>query len=317
MKLKEIYEFIVKEGIKADPRGEQIIKRELQRAKKDYDDLKKDEKEEFDKESLRNPYSDTRILYGDKDKNIRGILIGIDMEVGELLIADRLRQKGKKIDLVVSHHPEGAAYAGFYKVMGMQVDILAKLGVSEVQAENLLQERMDEVSRKVLPVNHARAVDAAKLLDIPFMCCHTPADNHVVTYLQKIFDDKKPHDLKDVINILKKIPEYKDASKINAGPRIISGKSKSRTGKIFVDMTGGTEGSKEIFEKLGEAGVGTIICMHLSEGHLKKAKEAKINVVIAGHIASDTLGINLLLDKLEKKEKFKIECCSGFTRIKR
>jgi hypothetical protein len=57
--------------------------------------------------------------------------------------------------------------------------------------------------------------------------------------------------------------------------------------------------------------------MHLSEEHFKKVKEANLNAVIAGHISSDTLGLNLLLDKIEKIEPFQVTACSGFTRIKR
>jgi putative NIF3 family GTP cyclohydrolase 1 type 2 len=57
--------------------------------------------------------------------------------------------------------------------------------------------------------------------------------------------------------------------------------------------------------------------MHLSEEHFKKVKSANLNVVIAGHISSDTLGLNLLLDRVEKEEKFEITDCSGFRRIRR
>ena len=57
--------------------------------------------------------------------------------------------------------------------------------------------------------------------------------------------------------------------------------------------------------------------MHLSEEHLAKVKCANLNVVIAGHIASDNLGLNLLLDKIEKEEKFNCVSCSGFQRIRR
>jgi putative NIF3 family GTP cyclohydrolase 1 type 2 len=217
----------------------------------------------------------------------------------------------------MAHHPEGRALAGFYKVMEMQADIIANLGVNTVKAEKLLEERIQKVSRSVLPVNHTRAVDAAKLLDIPFMCCHTPADNHVATYLQKLMDKKKPRRISDIIKILLEIPEDQQASKIGAGPTIINGSAKSLAGKVFIDMTGGTEGSKEIFKNLSDAGIGTIVGMHFSEDHLKKAKEEKVNMVIAGHISSDTLGLNLLLDKVEKRNKIKVECCSGFFRIKR
>ena len=95
------------------------------------------------------------------------------------------------------------------------------------------------------------------------------------------------------------------------------GDPKKDAGKVFVDMTGGTEGPKKIFPRLSQAGVGTIVAMHLSEEHFKHAKDEHINVVIAGHIASDTLGLNLLLDEIEKSGKLNIIPCSGFIRVKR
>jgi len=59
------------------------------------------------------------------------------------------------------------------------------------------------------------------------------------------------------------------------------------------------------------------VAMHLSEEHFKQAKGEHINVVIAGHIASDNLGLNLILDQIEKVEELKIINCSGFVRIRR
>ena len=81
-------------------------------------------------------------------------------------------------------------------------------------------------------------------------------------------------------------------------------------------MTGGTGGSEEAFEKLAIAGVGTVIGMHIGEKHRKEAEKNHINIVIAGHMASDSLGINLLLDKLQQ-EGIEILPCSGLIRIKR
>ncbi len=82
-------------------------------------------------------------------------------------------------------------------------------------------------------------------------------------------------------------------------------------------MTGGTEGSKEIFEKYVQSGVSTLVGMHLSEEHLKNAKKANLNVVVAGHISSDVLGLNLLFDEVEKEGKLKFVSISGFERIRR
>ncbi len=317
MLLEKIYETIVAKGLEADPRGKNKVIKSLDRKKKSYKDMKKEEKEFFDVQSLTNPYADTRILHGTGEEDIRAALVGIDMEMAELLLADRLSSKGQKIDLVIAHHPEGRAFANFYEVMHMQADILNKFGVPINVAENLLHERIKEVERKLSPVNHARSVDVARLLDIPFLCVHTPADNMVASYLQRTFNKRKPNTLEDILKILKEIPEYREAAKNNTGPKILLGLKERKAGKIFVDMTGGTEGSKDVFESLVNSGVNTIVGMHLSEDHRKEAEKHHVNVVIAGHISSDNLGMNLMLDEIQKKGSLKVLSCSGFRRFKR
>ncbi|MBC7190575.1 MULTISPECIES: NGG1p interacting factor 3 protein, NIF3 [Thermodesulfovibrio] len=317
MKLIELYKKAIQTGIENDPRGKEVVLKELEKRKKDYEGIPDKKKEFFDTESLENPYSDSRILFGTGDEEIKTIIAGIDMEVGELVLADSLRKNGTQVDLVLSHHPEGGAYARLFSVMYMQADILGRFGVPINIAESLMEGRIKEVERRLMPVNHTRAVDAARLLNIPFMCLHTPADNMVATYLQKLFDEKKPYTLDDVIELLLEIPEYRDAEKNNAGPKILIGSKERKAGKIFVDMTGGTEGSKDIFQSMALSGINTVVAMHLSEDHRKEAEKNHINVVIAGHIASDTVGLNLLLDKITEGEDIKILECSGFKRIKR
>ncbi len=262
-------------------------------------------------------FADSAILYGDPRTEIDKIMVGIDIEVSELLLADRIRQS-QGLDLVLSHHPEGQAWASFYKVMQLQVDLLKKLGVSKKIAQELLDERMREVERKVISQNHMRSVDAARLLDMPFMCVHTPADNQVYYFLGQLVKNKKPKALQDIVDLLLEIPEYKAAAKDSAGPRIIAGNPRRPVGKVSLEMTGGTEGPKEALDKLYKAGVRTLVCMHLSEEHFKKVKDINLNVVIAGHISSDTLGLNLLLDRLERqaKKRFSVTDCSGFRRIR-
>ena len=316
MRLREIYRMAVKKGMENDPRGKREVEKELRRRKKGYDKLSQEEKRDFDLEKLTHPYSDTRILYGDPNEEVKTLLVGIDIGEGELLLTDRLRAQGKKIDLTLSHHPAGRAYASFYEVMGMQAQILSQYGIPINVAEDLLEPRIKEVERKVLPVNHMRAVDMARLLDIPFLCIHTPADNMVATYLKRVIDRKKPDTVEEVMEILKRIPEYKESSKNNAGPKVIIGKKERSAGRVFVDMTGGTEGSEKIFEKLSTAGIGTIVGMHISEKHYKEAEKHHINVIVAGHMASDTLGVNLLLDEIEKKGRLTIISCSGFRRYR-
>lgn len=316
MKLKEIYELAIKEGIAADPRGKEEVEKSLERVKSKYDSLDVKEKEFFDEEKLRNPYSDTRILAGDPDTEVRTVLAGIDMEIGEVLLADRLREKGNPIDLLVSHHPEGSALASLSEVMHMQADIWHKQGVPINVAESLINKRMKEVFRLLMPINHNRAIDAARILNIPFICVHTPSDNLVASFLQKFFDEDPPYTLKDVVAKLRSLPEFKEAAKEGTGPNIQVGTEENRAGRVLVDMTGGTEGPKEAIEKLAAAGVGTLVGMHMGEKIRKEAEKHNINVVIAGHMASDSTGMNLFLDRLEKKG-IKILACSGLKRVSR
>jgi hypothetical protein len=317
VRLREFFEHAIQAGMDADPRGRAAALQDLQDTRQSYDELKEEDRPSFDLDKLTNPYADSRILHGDPDGEVKKLLVGIDVETPELLLADRLNEKGASIDLVLGHHPEGRAYASFYEVMRMQADILNRFGVPINVAESQLDGRMKEVARSVLPSNHARPVDAARLLGISYACIHTPADNLVSTHLQTLLDREGPARLKDVLRLLKAIPEYREASKINAGPRLFVGSDDQRTGKIFVDMTGGTSGSKDTIERLSQSGVGTLVCMHLSEDHRKEAEKHHLRVVIAGHIASDNLGLNLLLDHLGTHGRLDVLECSGFRRVLR
>ena len=318
MKLETLYKNAVKIGIENDLRGKKEITRILKEEKDRYDKMGTEEKEFFDRERLFNPFSDTRILNGEPNTEVKTAIVGIDMQVGEILLAYLLnKERPKKIDLLISHHPEGIALAQLYDVMKLQSDLLALYGVTISVAEQLMEKRISEIERRLMPANHTRAVDAAKLLGLPMMCIHTPGDNCVTNYLKKTFEKEKPFKLRNAMSILKKIPEYRNAAKSQVPPKIVSGSENSRCGKIFVDMTGGTGGSKDIFEKYAQSGVSTIIGMHLSEEHLENAKKANLNVIIAGHISSDTLGLNLLFDEIEKTEKLEFVSASGFERIRR
>jgi len=313
MKIHEIYKLAINKGIGADFRGKEDIDKMLKRLKEKYEKMEPDEKEEFDLERLENPFSDTRILFGDSQKEVKKILVGVDIDGEELLLAEKLGG----IDLAISHHPRGKALAGLDDVMRLQIDVLAQYGVPVNIAEKLLQKRIEEVARGLAPQNHNRAVDMARHLNIPLMCVHTPCDNLVAKFVDEKLKKDNPVFVEDIIKSLKEIPEYKEAIKIGVGPQIFVGDKENRAGKIVLtEITGGTEGAPEIYEKLAQAGAGTIIGMHISEKHREEAEKAHVNVVIAGHISSDSLGVNLFLDELEKNG-IEVVPCSGLIRIKR
>lgn len=320
MNLKELYEACIKSAIDVDPRGKDFVLKTLESSKKDYEKIKDENKKKyFDKESLTNPYADTRILNGNSDKEIKKIFCGIDMGVGELLLADRLNEKNANIDLVITHHPNGYAYAKFYEVINMQADIHALIGVPINRAEAITKKRISEVERSVSPANHMRDLDAAKLLGLPYMCMHTVADNHVETYLTKLIEHKKPYVISDIIDLLNDIKEYQIASENNNPPKIYLGTEKNRAGKVLVDMTGGAVFDVKMIPALANAGIGTLVVMHLPEKHIEECEKHNINIVCAGHMASDSLGLNLMFKSIkeENKKHFDILPASGYILVER
>jgi len=313
MKTKEIFNLAISLGQEADFRSKKELENLLERKKKAYQKLSPKEKEIFDKEALENPYLDSRIYYLGEDKEIKKVLVGINIEVEDLLLAKEL----KDIDLVIAHHPVGKGLSNLADVMELQCDVLNYYGVPINIAEGLMKERISEVARGVHALIHEKPVEAARLLKINLINVHTPADNLVARFLKDLIEKKNPERIEDVMSLLLNIPEYKEAAKLGAGPKIFVGAQENRCGKIaLTEITGGTEGSPKLYEKMAQAGIGTVISMHQSEEHRKEAEAAHINVVVAGHCASDSLGMNLFLDQLEKKG-IEIVPCAGLIRVKR
>ncbi|MFQ6107730.1 MAG: NGG1p interacting factor NIF3 [Thermoplasmata archaeon] len=316
MKVQDIYDLALRMGMEADPRGKKFVLGELRKTKKKYEEMRKEEREEFDLEKLKNPYSDTRILYGDEDRKVKRVLAGIDITSGEVVLADRLEDKGRKIDVILGHHPRGRALAELHDVMHLQEEWMRSLGVPINIAEGVMRERIREVERRLMPANHMQPVDACRIFDIPLITVHTPCDNLGHRFVQRLMNRKKPETVGDVMRELKKIPEYKEAVKNCAGPKIIIGAKEDKAGKVVVKFTGGTMPGKEVYKEMSQAGVGTMISMHIPDDHLEEVKKHHMRFVVAGHMASDSIGLNLLVDELEGKG-IEVISCSGFIRNSR
>ena len=319
MKIYDAYRLAIETGMSKDPRPEEEVRKVLSDANEAYEKLEDDRKDLFDTERLWNPYTDSRfsaLAEESKDIDVNSVMWGIDIGTGEVLLADRLREKGRDISALVAHHPIGTARSRFPEVMSIQADMFHNVGMPINVAEGILKPRVDEVLRNVLGSNYNQAVDAAKLLGIPLFNVHSPADNMVQDYLEVLFSEKVPYRLSDITDTLLTEPEFRSAARCNDGPRIMVGSKDDRCGKVVFKMTGGTSGPKEMYQKLADAGVGTVVGMHFPESHYEEARKAKVNLIISGHMASDSLGINLISDVWER-EGIEVIPCSGLIRCSR
>jgi len=217
--------------------------------------------------------------------NIKKIFAGIDMGTAEIMLAKQLGA-----DLVISHHPmAGSPRINLHQVMENQIDRMMEAGVPINKAQKALREKKEEVERALHVTNYDRAVSAAKLLGMPYMNIHTPADliaqRTVQEYVDRCLGDKPKTRLKELVDCLKEISEYK---KTPAGP--------------VIRVAGGTGGGVNVYKAYFEAGIGTLVVMHAKEDVIKAVKEQNTgNIVVAGHMASDSIGMNGILTKLESR----------------
>jgi len=221
-------------------------------------------------------------------EGIKKVLMGVDMDTPELLLAKQLGY-----DCVVSHHPKNTNVE-ILELLKTHIFKLEALGIPRNKGQKLLEERKEELSYNRHVENTRRSESAAKLMGFPYMCIHTPADRIgeaiVQAFLDEKFKDKPDTTVQEVADALEGIAEYKNSAR---KPVIRVGAKESYAGKIYVLMSGLTGPGPKILKEYFEAGVGTLVLMHIPEKDAKELKEQGIgNVLVAGHMSSDSLGLN-------------------------
>jgi len=230
-------------------------------------------------------------------ENIKKVLMGVDMDTAELLLAKQLGY-----DCVVSHHPRNTN-PKILDVLHDHYKKLEALGVPINKSQKMMEERKGSLGYNNHVSNSRRSESAAKLLGMPYLSLHTPADliseKIVSDFLNKKFGDKPYTKVGEVADALEEIPEYKNSLR---KPVIRVGSKESYAGKIYVLMSGLTGPGAKILKAYFDAGVGTLVMMHIPEADAKEIKSHGVgNVLIAGHMSSDSLGMNVIAKKWAEK----------------
>ena len=231
-----------------------------------------------------------------KGRRLRKILVSIDVGVGELLLA---RDLG--CDAVIAHHPAGGkAKLDGYKVFLRHIDQLKEAGVPDDIAREAVKPKLRVLELQHHPDNYDQVPNAAKKLRMPLVSIHSPCDEIGRQMIQQALKGVDTNStVKEVVSRIARFPEFrKAATKIE----VRLGSSKNKTGKIAISHAAYTYGGYEIARTYFQHGIGTLSYIHVSETDLTKlASEPSGNLIVLGHIASDWLGINKLLQELEKR----------------
>ena len=228
-----------------------------------------------------------------KGRNINKVMIAVDVGTAELLLA-----KSLGCDAVIAHHPIGIAAVNFYRVFDRHVDYLTEHGVPKKVAKEAVDKLKDRVETRTHADIYGDVVGAAKAIKMPLVNIHQPCDEYMrKTIFQKIKSGKTEYVL-DIVKSVEEIPEFKHAA---TRVKVRYGSEKSRAGRWALVIAAGTNGGYPIAKAYFQHGVDTVIYLHVDYGDLTKLKEDKLkgNLVVLGHMAGDSLGLNALADRLE------------------
>ena len=228
-----------------------------------------------------------------KGRNINKVMIAVDVGTAELLLA-----KSLGCDAVIAHHPIGIAAVNFYRVFDRHVDYLTEHGVPKNVAKDAVGKLKDRVETRTHADIYGDVVGAAKAIKMPLVNIHQPCDEYMrQTIFEKIQSGKAEY-VSDIVKSVQEIPEFKHAA---TRVKVRYGSEKGRAGRWALVIAAGTNGGYPIAKAYFQHGVDTVIYLHVDYGDLTKLKEDKLkgNLVVLGHLAGDSLGLNALADRLE------------------
>jgi len=242
--------------------------------------------------------------------NVSKILYGIDIGVPELLYA---KQQG--FDCVIAHHPVGLI--NHWKVFWRHEKQLISKGLSKKEAR-------DVVEKKTLSFKfgaHARNYDAipsfARLIEMPFLNIHCPSDELgrrlISASIETLVKERSNPSLMEVkIHLERSFLEFQKAQ---TRIEIAKGEEDNYLGNWIFSHGAFTNGGFGIAQCYYQHDIDTVIYIHIAPAELFQIlKLDSGQLVITGHLASDSIGINPFLNKLTEENGMHITAIGGLIR---
>ncbi len=241
--------------------------------------------------------------------DVRRALFGIDADVGTLLAAKQLGY-----DLVIAHHPLGGkASLGIVKVFEKHAANLERAGVPRRAALAAVRAMQAEHAPRVHALNYDHVPSLARLLGMPVMSIHNPCDE----IGRRVMDEtlrkavKRTSKVSSAVAALNGLPEFASAETDIA---IRMGKATNPVGRYVVLHGAGTNGGYHVAKCAFDHGIDTVVYIHIDPGHLARLRAefggSRKNLVVTGHVASDSIGINVLVRALRERG-LEVACASG------
>jgi len=258
-------------------------------------------------------------------KDIRRLIFTMDANVGLLHMAKQLGY-----DAVVGHHPCGVLLKRG-DVYRRHIDLLEEHGIPREKAMKSLAESIEAAVRRIenkrfrmlyyeSPNQTVLEVDAARMLNLPFMNVHNPLDEKGRRILQSKMDEavvKNPHlKLRDVLKLIEELPEARYARDVyGISPHISIGQPSAEAPKVVFVHGALSAPHAEIVKFYWENGFKTVIALHGEFETLEELRKGKQgNLILTGHFLGDSLGMTPFIHALREKG-LEVVCMGGIIDI--
>ncbi|HMD78860.1 MAG TPA: hypothetical protein VKF39_02635 [Nitrososphaerales archaeon] len=218
----------------------------------------------------------------------------MDTGPSEIILA---KQAG--YDLLIGHHPVGPARLTFSNVVRRHVDFMLEKGVPRQEAEEAVLELTTRIDVRAHASNYMHDVEFARKMKMPYMNIHLPIDQITRDFLLAAIRKSKAKTVGGLIRDLGRIPEFKKA---RTRIELRMGNDADPLGKWVLLFAAGTNGGYPVAKAYYEHGIDTVIYLHIDPEELQKLRKERLgNLVILGHMAGDSIGINIFLKGLRKR----------------
>jgi hypothetical protein len=228
---------------------------------------------------------------------MKRILFGIDIDLADVMLAKQLGYDG-----VIGHHPIGMeTRTHFHEVLDRQLDLMKETGATYDEARKALGKRQRELAFREMGVNYDRNVTAFRMFGLPVMNLHIVLD--IITekaVRDKVYPKFPEGNDKTIGELVDTLMEFDEFQKSPVKPRIMIGEPDDPCGLPMIALANGTFGGPDVVRVYWNHGRDTAVYMHIPDGDLKDLREDenRKNLVITGHMPTDSIGINIFIDAL-------------------
>lgn len=316
MKLRELVGSAVAAARSRDFRGEEELDRILSRRKDEYNSLDPFQRRSFDTERLSNPYDDARIILNSR-RELRKVLVTLELDLASLLYAERLKQGHVPVDLVLGYDGREKAASSRFGAFELKEAALCDAGVDEALARAILSGERRE-AELALAGDAAGLSEAAERLELSAAVLKSPADVMAAWHLERLVEKCDAETAGALVEELDAQPEFKRSARSNARIVLASGSPGAEAGGIFFDVVGAEPLSVEALAALFEASAVRTVCMPPAGREPAEFVSSRGgNLLYLPPSAVRSLGMNVLLDAVDPSGEIDYLPSGGFSRHRR